>query len=95
MFEALVVIVHVPNQIIFPTVHPSADGSCMQVLVLRLQTADSIEEHIYDVATQKRNIADRSITGGFFDGKTDAQERRAYLLELLGKKSSHSRRYFN
>lgn len=64
----------------------------MQVLVLRLQTAKSIEEHIYSVATQKRNIADRSITGGFFDGKTDAQERRAYLLDLLSNKNSHSHR---
>lgn len=51
--------------------------------MLRLQTANSIDKHIYSVAVQKRNIADRSITGGFFDGKTDAQERRAYLLDLL------------
>ena len=65
----------------------------MQVLVLRLQTANSIEEHIYSVARQKRNIADRSITGGFFDGKTNAQERRAYLLELFSKKASTCHRY--
>ncbi|KAK9908903.1 hypothetical protein WJX75_004497 [Coccomyxa subellipsoidea] len=65
-------------------------GQTKEVLVLRLQTAKSIEEHIYSVATQKRNIADRSITGGFFDGKTDAQERRAYLLDLLSNKSSQS-----
>jgi len=30
-----------------------------------------------------RSFADRSITGGFFDGKTSAEERRAYLLGLL------------
>lgn len=65
----------------------------MQVLVLRLQTANSIEEHIYSVARQKRDIADRSITGGFFDGKTNAQERRAYLLDLLSKTTSESHRY--
>ena len=64
----------------------------MQVLVLRLQTVNSIEEHIYNVATQKRSVADRSITGGFFDGKTDAQERRTYLLDLLSKRTCQNKR---
>lgn len=27
--------------------------------------------------------AERTITGGFFDGKTSAEERRAYLLSVL------------
>ncbi len=66
---------------------------CMQVLVLRLQTTNTIEEHIYNVASQKRSVADRSITGGFFDGKTDAQERRAYLLGLLSKRACQSNRW--
>ncbi len=29
------------------------------------------------------SFADRSITGGFFDGKTSAEERRSFLLSLL------------
>lgn len=51
--------------------------------MLRLRTAQSIEEHIYKVAAEKRSMAERSITGGFFDGKTGAQERRNFLLDLL------------
>lgn len=51
--------------------------------MLRLRTAQSIEEHIYNVAAEKRSMAERSITGGFFDGKTGAQERRNFLLDLL------------
>lgn len=37
----------------------------MQVLVLRLQTTGSIEERIYAVASEKRMVADTSITGDF------------------------------
>ena len=55
----------------------------MQVLVLRLQTAGSIEERVAAVAGSKRTFADRSITGGFFDGHTPSEDRRRYLLELL------------
>jgi len=54
-----------------------------QVLVLRLLTAGSVEEQICKAAADKRALADRCITGGFFDGKTGAQERQAYLLSLL------------
>ena len=54
-----------------------------QVLVLRLLTAGSVEERICAAAAGKLAVADRSITGGFFDGKTDAAARRAYLLDLL------------
>ncbi len=54
-----------------------------QVLVLRLLTAGSVEEHICRAAADKRALADRCITGGFFDGKTGAQERQAYLLGLI------------
>ena len=51
--------------------------------MLRLLTAGSVEEHICKAAAGKRALADRCITGGFFDGKTGAQERQAYLLSLI------------
>ncbi len=51
--------------------------------MLRLLTAGSVEEHICKAAADKRALADRCITGGFFDGKTGAQERQAYLLSLI------------
>ena len=55
----------------------------MQVLVLRLLTAGSVEERICAAAAGKLAVADRAITGGFFDGRTPAAQRRAYLLDLL------------
>jgi len=90
-------------------IHICSDCLPLQVLVLRLQTMDSIEARICAAAAGKlrcaallqaasllhtmqpksagtpcaRSFADRSITGGFFDGKTSAEERRAYLLGLL------------
>ncbi len=54
-----------------------------QVLVLRLLTAGSVEERICEAAAGKRGVADRTITGGFFDGQTAASERRSFLLDLL------------
>ncbi len=54
-----------------------------QVMVLRLLTAGSVEGQICKAAADKRALADRCITGGFFDGKTGAQERRLYLLSLI------------
>lgn len=35
------------------------------------------------MAGDKRSFADRSITGGFFDGQTSPATRRQYLLDLL------------
>ena len=39
-------------------------GQSRDVLVLRLLAENTIEEHILDVAEQKRKFADSSITGG-------------------------------
>ncbi|KAK9827652.1 hypothetical protein WJX81_004004 [Elliptochloris bilobata] len=58
-------------------------GQTKQVLVLRMQTADSVEARICAAAAGKLSFADRSITGGFFDGKTSAEERRTYLLGVM------------
>ncbi|KAL0021938.1 hypothetical protein WJX79_009166 [Trebouxia sp. C0005] len=58
-------------------------GQKREVLVLRLQTKGSVEERVLETSVQKRSLADRSITGGFFDGKTGAEERRQYLLDLF------------
>jgi hypothetical protein len=38
-------------------------GQSREVMVLRLLAANTIEEHILDVAEQKRKFADSSITG--------------------------------
>lgn len=35
----------------------------LQVLVLRMQTKGSVEERILEASSQKRSLADRSITG--------------------------------
>ena len=51
--------------------------------MLRLLTAGSVEEHVCKAAADKRALADRCITGGFFDGQTGARERQAYLLSLI------------
>ncbi|KAL4547969.1 hypothetical protein Ndes2526B_g07184 [Nannochloris sp. 'desiccata'] len=58
-------------------------GQKRDVLVLRMQTVGTVEERVSAVAADKRGMADRSITGGFFDGKTSAAERQKYLLGLL------------
>ena len=58
-------------------------GQKREVLVLRLQTVGTVEERVMAVAAEKLGMADRSITGGFFDGKTSASERQRYLLGLL------------
>ncbi|GIL43611.1 hypothetical protein Vafri_1303, partial [Volvox africanus] len=58
-------------------------GQTREVRVFRLLTAGTIEQHIAAVAEEKRKFADSSITGGFFDGQTSAEERREYLLNLL------------
>lgn len=39
-------------------------GQDKPVTVIRLLSQDSIEEHIYAVADEKRRFADSSITGG-------------------------------
>ncbi len=38
----------------------------MQVLVLRLMTDNSIEEHVLKAARAKQSLADQSITGKLF-----------------------------
>ena len=40
-----------------------ARASALQVLVLRLLTSGSIEEHMYRVSDKKRRFANSSITG--------------------------------
>jgi SNF2 family DNA or RNA helicase len=52
-------------------------------LVLRLLAENTIEEHILDVAEQKRKFADSSITGGCGDVRRKALEGRAGALLLL------------
>ena len=63
-------------------------GQKKDVLVLRMLTLGTVEERVAAVAADKRGMADRSITGGFFDGKTSAAERQKYLLGLLKESSA-------
>jgi hypothetical protein len=58
-------------------------GQSRDVLVLRLLAENTIEEHILDVAEQKRKFADSSITGGCGDVRRKALEGRAGALLLL------------
>ncbi|PRW58677.1 chromatin structure-remodeling complex SYD-like isoform X1 [Chlorella sorokiniana] len=58
-------------------------GQTKEVLVLRFVTAGTVEERVVGVSAVKAALADRSITGGFFDGKTSAEERQRYLLETI------------
>ncbi|KAI8474646.1 MAG: P-loop containing nucleoside triphosphate hydrolase protein [Monoraphidium minutum] len=58
-------------------------GQTRPVLVVRLVTGGTVEEHVQRVAAEKAKFADSSITGGFFDGMTSADDRRKYLLSIL------------
>ena len=43
---------------------PHCHLPCLQVLVLRLKTVGTVEERVVGVASDKAQLADRSITGG-------------------------------
>ena len=60
---------------------------CMQVLVLRLMTENSVEEHVLKAARAKQSLADQSITGklkicvpcGTFSSNIQGFQRRSVL----------------
>lgn len=58
-------------------------GQTKPVLILRLFIPNTVEEHILQVSQQKQDLADAAITGGFFDGKTSASDRQAFLMQLI------------
>ena len=59
-------------------------GQTKDVLVIRLETAGSIEEGVRAVAARKMEVAERAITGGFFDGgQTSEEDRNDFLQALL------------
>ena len=58
-------------------------GQTKPVLILRLFIPQTVEEHILQVSQQKQDLADAAITGGFFDGKTSASDRQAFLMQLI------------
>ena len=43
---------------------PPPTAHCPQVLVLRLKTTGTVEDRVVGVASDKAQLADRSITGG-------------------------------
>ncbi|XP_006655973.2 chromatin structure-remodeling complex protein SYD isoform X1 [Oryza brachyantha] len=63
-------------------------GQKKEVLVLRLETVQTVEEQVRASAEHKLGVANQSITAGFFDNNTSAEDRREYLESLLrgGKK---------
>ncbi|CAM6103240.1 unnamed protein product [Calypogeia fissa] len=58
-------------------------GQKRDVLVLRLETVGTVEEHVRAAAEHKLGVANQSITAGFFDDNTSAEDRREYLESLL------------
>ncbi|KAJ7568362.1 hypothetical protein O6H91_01G029300 [Diphasiastrum complanatum] len=58
-------------------------GQKRDVLVLRLETVNTIEEQVRASAEHKLGVANQSITAGFFDNNTSAEDRREYLEALL------------
>ncbi|XP_043720018.1 chromatin structure-remodeling complex protein SYD-like isoform X3 [Telopea speciosissima] len=58
-------------------------GQKRDVLVLRLETVWTVEEHVRAAAEHKLGVANQSITAGFFDNHTSAEDRREYLESLL------------
>ncbi|XP_021774078.1 chromatin structure-remodeling complex protein SYD-like isoform X3 [Chenopodium quinoa] len=58
-------------------------GQKKDVLVLRLETVHTVEEQVRASAEHKLGVANQSITAGFFDNNTSAEDRREYLESLL------------
>ncbi|CAI9761373.1 unnamed protein product [Fraxinus pennsylvanica] len=58
-------------------------GQKKDVLVLRLETVKTVEEQVRAAAEHKLGVANQSITAGFFDNNTSAEDRREYLEALL------------
>ncbi|BBN10806.1 hypothetical protein Mp_5g06580 [Marchantia polymorpha subsp. ruderalis] len=58
-------------------------GQKRDVLVLRMETVHTVEEQVRAAAEYKLGVANQSITAGFFDDNTSAEDRREYLESLL------------
>nr|XP_011462683.1 PREDICTED: chromatin structure-remodeling complex protein SYD isoform X2 [Fragaria vesca subsp. vesca] len=58
-------------------------GQKRDVLVLRFETVQTVEEQVRAAAEHKLGVANQSITAGFFDNDTSAEDRREYLESLL------------
>ncbi|KAM0917905.1 hypothetical protein ACQ4PT_009309 [Festuca glaucescens] len=58
-------------------------GQKKEVLVLRLETVRTVEEQVRASAEHKLGVANQSITAGFFDNNTSAEDRKEYLESLL------------
>lgn len=65
-------------------------GQTKPVLILRLFIPGTIEEHILQISHKKQDLADAAITGGFFDGKTSASDRQAFLVQLIQRSQPSS-----
>jgi len=65
-------------------------GQTKEVRILRLITADSIEEKILARAQYKLDIDGKVIQAGKFDNKSTAQEREALLRQLIESSSGEA-----
>ena len=62
-------------------------GQTRDVLVIRMETAGSIEEGVRAVAQRKLDVAARAITGGCFDGGATSEADRTSLLAQIMRAS--------
>lgn len=60
-------------------------GQKREVLVLRLISAGTVEEHILTRANYKKDIDAKIIQAGMFNQRSSARERQQFLQELLSK----------
>ncbi|XP_056173698.1 LOW QUALITY PROTEIN: chromatin structure-remodeling complex protein SYD [Syzygium oleosum] len=58
-------------------------GQKKDVLVIRFETVQTVEEQVRRSAEHKLGVANQSITAGFFDNDTSPEDRREYLESLL------------
>ncbi|CAA6659858.1 unnamed protein product [Spirodela intermedia] len=72
-----------PQAIYKPQARAHRIGQKRDVLVLRLETVNTVEEQVRAAAEHKLGVANQSITAGFFDNNTSAEDRREYLESLL------------
>ncbi|GAQ90018.1 putative SNF2 family N-terminal domain containing protein [Klebsormidium nitens] len=63
-------------------------GQKRDVLVLRMETVNTVEEKIRARAEHKMGVATQSITAGFFDQSTSAEDRRDFLEAILREANS-------
>lgn len=65
-------------------------GQTREVLVLRLITANSVEEKIQAVARHKLNVDEKVIQAGKFDQRSTGLERRQMLERIIYEENDNN-----